>query len=592
VLFVRRTLGRVFLGRRFEWSFHLFSAEPFVRQPRTSFPRPRPRRSEMCGCGGCCCRADGSCAARLPRAAARASFAAAMVALPLICTFVPLMSQLLSFALALAITIGAVWAFCAPPPPVAAASPPPPELLQPPAADAASAAAATGADHQHDETAESSSLVAEAPRPSGPAAPPSGASSPRLVYIDNLKSALTAVVVVHHVLGAFAGGGSVGLSVGNFRNALQPFLMWLQIVNQSWFMCAFFFLAGLVAPGSLRRKGARGFLADRLRRLGAPFAIYFWVVNPLLTLYVDVVVAGRASSYNPGAGPPWFVAWLLIFSVCLTLVSDGGRDDPGFVETKRPSLVTLCGFGALLGALNFVEMVYVPGLVFMPITFGSFPLDCAFFATGVIAARNGWLDEGLLDDANNSATTGAAGGRKEGEDAAAGVIAFALAAAGCIAACFFGLAGALVSENGCGEWPSRGSPGLVTLIVVLVLSVCGGAFAVAALVASLDLFRRTLNAHTPLSAFLAQHAYACYLVHPCAVIPLTGAFIAVARLRTGNANSFNYPASGAVDFSDCVGDGAAGVLFLGVLVVSGLALPLTLALAFVAKKLPVLCGIL
>ena len=126
--------------------------------------------------------------------------------------------------------------------------------------------------------------------------------------------------------------------------------------------------------------------------------------------------------------------------------------------------------------------------------------------------------------------------------------------------------------------------------MVLVLNVCGGAFAVAALVASLDLFRQRFNAHTPLSAFLAQHAFAAYLVHPVAVVPLTGAFIAVARLSSGKASSFAYPTG--VDFADCLGANAEGALVAGFVVVTALALPLTLALAVVAKKLPLLRDLL
>ena len=71
--------------------------------------------------------------------------------------------------------------------------------------------------------------------------------SPRLAYLDNLKSTLTAIVVVHHVMGAFAGGGSVGLSVGNFRNPLQPVLGVLQLLNQ---------VRGL--PAVCSRRGGRG----------------------------------------------------------------------------------------------------------------------------------------------------------------------------------------------------------------------------------------------------------------------------------------------------------------------------------------------
>ena len=373
-------------------------------------------------------------------------------------------------------------------------------------------------------------------------------------------------------------------------------------------MCGFFFLAGLVAPGSLRRKGARGFVVDRLRRLGVPFAIYFWIVQPCLTAFVDLVIVGRASSYAPSPGPPWFLAWLLIFSGLLALVSDGGRAEPDFLACARPSLVMLCGCGAALGVLQFVEMIFVPGLVFMPITFGSFPLYCAFYAAGVVASRNNWLAaEGAspmssVGDAGDGSAPSAApatatapngnngGGRKEGEDAAAGMAAFALAAAVCMGLAYGGGAGGLVSVNSCNEWPLRGDPGLGTLAVLLLLCVCGGAFAAATLVAALDLFRQRFDAHSPLSALVAKHAFAAYLVHPAAVVPLTGAFIVAARARTGNAASFTFPVG--VDFADCVGDGAAGMLLAGVVIVSALALPLTLALAIVARRLPVLRDLL
>lgn len=551
----------------------------------------------------CCFRADGACRVRLPRAHARWAFPVAAVALVLVCTFSLELQVGLTFALAVAVTVGAVWASWVAPAASAAGGsdgPAPPALMQ---ASGGYDLVPTSSSAEHQSAAASGSAVVpvatSVPPVSEPVAAAAGAAvaaasaapavptaptAPRLVYIDNIKTVLTAIVVLHHVFGAFAGGGSLGLSVGNFANALQPALLWLQIMDQSWFMCAFFFFAGLVAPASLRRKGARGFMIDRLRRLGVPFAIYFWCVSPALTSFVDGAVAGRASTYTPSPGPPWFLAWLLVFSACLALASDGGRAEQDFLVVARPSLVQLCGVGAGLGALQFVEMLFLPGLLLMPITFGSFPLDCAFFFAGVLAARNGWLSE--------EAQRAAQGERREGEDAAAGVIAFAVANAAVIGAASAGLVGGLLSVNGCDQWPSRGDPGLGTLLAILVLCVCGGAYAAAALVAALDLFRRHLDAHTPLSAFLARHAFAAYLVHPVAVVPLTGAFIAVARARTGNADSFNFPVSGAVDFSDCVGDGAATFLLAGFAVVSALSLPLTLALAVVARKLPVLRDLL
>jgi len=386
-------------------------------------------------------------------------------------------------------------------------------------------------------------------------------------------------------LGAFVGAGSLGLSVGNFRNGLQPILAWFQLLDQSYFMCAFFFLAGLVAPPSLRRKGARGFMIDRLRRLGVPFALYFWLVQPCLTAFVDLAVVGRPSSYAPSPGPPWFLAWLLIFSALLALVSDGGRVEPGFLACKRPSLAVACGVGALLGVLQLVQMALLPALFLMPVSWSSFPFHCAFFTAGVLACRNGWLaEEGPGAQPREQA-------RAEGLAAGAIVAVHAALAAACFACASLGLVGGLLtSTNACGEAPTRGDKDAGFFVAFGYLSVAGGAFAVAALVAGLALFRARCGGRSAAADYLNKHAFACYLVHPVVVVPLTGAFIVLMRQRTGSAGAFTSPAG--VDFVDCVGDDAAGVLSAGFVAVAALSLPLTLAVAVVARKLPLLRDLL
>jgi len=62
-------------------------------------------------------------------------------------------------------------------------------------------------------------------------------------YLDNLKTALTAIVVIHHVVGAFGGIGSLGMSVGNYASAWQVVTGTIQIANQSYFMSLFFFIS-------------------------------------------------------------------------------------------------------------------------------------------------------------------------------------------------------------------------------------------------------------------------------------------------------------------------------------------------------------
>ena len=69
-------------------------------------------------------------------------------------------------------------------------------------------------------------------------------------------------------------------------------------------------------PGSLERKGPGRFLKDRLVRLGIPFVLYTFVVNPFLVMAVRTWGYGDPTPYGPrfGSGPLWFVQ-ALFFSL-------------------------------------------------------------------------------------------------------------------------------------------------------------------------------------------------------------------------------------------------------------------------------------
>lgn len=115
-----------------------------------------------------------------------------------------------------------------------------------------------------------------------------GSGAARSAYLDVLKLFLTCCVVVHHVVGAFNGSG-LGLSVGVYRSSFQAFAVPFLSLQQSYFMCLFFFISALFVPRSLARKGAREFLADKAKRLVLPFSVMFWGLFPLL---IGVLGAG------------------------------------------------------------------------------------------------------------------------------------------------------------------------------------------------------------------------------------------------------------------------------------------------------------
>jgi len=109
----------------------------------------------------------------------------------------------------------------------------------------------------------------------------------RYYYLDNVKSFLTVIVVIHHITCTFAGGGWY-YGVAAYQTPFTaPFNMFLTL-NQSYFMCLFFFISGYFSPSSLERKGRFAFLQDKFRRLGQPFVFFLFVMGPLLTYFVQV----------------------------------------------------------------------------------------------------------------------------------------------------------------------------------------------------------------------------------------------------------------------------------------------------------------
>ena len=72
---------------------------------------------------------------------------------------------------------------------------------------------------------------------------PTSPSKRRLYYIDNLKSFLTAIVVLHHITCTFVGSGWMYMLAHYYHSFLVPGNV-LLAVDQTYFMCLFFFISG------------------------------------------------------------------------------------------------------------------------------------------------------------------------------------------------------------------------------------------------------------------------------------------------------------------------------------------------------------
>jgi glucans biosynthesis protein C len=231
-------------------------------------------------------------------------------------------------------------------------------------------------------------------------------SKTRLFFADHLRVGLTALVLIHHLTISLA-ATIPGLWYFEVPNKSTPTLVFgvlLLLVDQSFFMGAFFLIAGYFTPSSYDRKGAGGFLRDRVIRLIIPLA-FFWLVLSPVTEMLAALGSGQPvtfswSSYlgSIGPGPLWFVEVLFLLSALYVVVRLLLRHHAAERSPERYAAPTirLAAFFALgLAAATFLFRLVVPVGYILPVfdlpTPAYLPQYVGLFAVGVIAARRGWF---------------------------------------------------------------------------------------------------------------------------------------------------------------------------------------------------------
>ena len=161
--------------------------------------------------------------------------------------------------------------------------------------------------------------------PTEEAAP--AAAAARLVFVDNIRWAMIVLVLSMHAADTYSPFGSwyyqerppIGEASALFFLTYQGFL-------QGFFMALLFFIAGYFTPRSYDAKGAGGFVAGRLFRLGLPTALYVAAIGPITEYFIARSWRTRApfprelahyflsGRFLSGTGPMWFCAALLFFT--------------------------------------------------------------------------------------------------------------------------------------------------------------------------------------------------------------------------------------------------------------------------------------
>jgi peptidoglycan/LPS O-acetylase OafA/YrhL len=326
----------------------------------------------------------------------------------------------------------------------------------------------------------------------------------RELYIDRLRSVMTALVILHHTAITYGAAG------GWFYNELYPsgtpsrlLLTLFCATNQAYFMGFFFMLAGYFTPASLERKGYAKFLGDRFLRLGVPLLAFGLILGPLTAA---IVTASEGKGFWPTIqhlwqrkefinGPLWFAQALLIFSLgyCLWRAVLGAplaqtQRDPKPLPTYLWWLVS----ALVVGAAAIAIRQFVPvGVNVFGLQLAYFAMYVFLFAVGIGAWRHDWLRALTWRSAR--------------------AWIFTLIVAWPLMPLAIGLARALGKANFSGglSWPA-------------LFYALWEPFVAWGLIAGwLLLFRTYMNRPSTFWSWLNRRAYAVYIIHPPVLVGVT-----------------------------------------------------------------------
>lgn len=335
------------------------------------------------------------------------------------------------------------------------------------------------------------------------AAVPGTTTRARLFFVDNLRVVLTVLVVLHHA----------ALTYGNIPLWFYPepaqdpsgvLLDLFVVLNQTFFMGLFFLLAGYFVPGAMDRRGGRGLVRERLVRLGVPLLLFLVLLRPLASApsYAGLLATEPDLPYwlfyviTIDPGPMWFVEVLLVMSLVYVMIRRfRERRASGAVSRVERSAdseplrwfgpVVLFAVGLALATFAWRFAFPAPywPVVGLPSP-GYLPQYTALFTVGVFAYRGNWLMR-----LPNSAGWGG------------------------LAMAVLGLLGLAAVTGILGSEPlTPGSWQVLTQILVESF------FTMGMVLTLLVFFRRFLNRSNRFSRYLADNAFAVYVLHTVVLV--------------------------------------------------------------------------
>jgi len=377
--------------------------------------------------------------------------------------------------------------------------------------------------------------------------------SSRLHFIDNWRSALIILVVLHHLALVYGAGAPFYYVEPPWTAPLayQAFLAFI-LINQSFFMGALFLMSGYFTPRSFERKGPGSFLKDRLLRLGIPLVVFIFVLSPIASIGYYQMPASLTGITSPltwqkypkliGFGPLWFVAMLLIFdfgyAVWRTVTRN--RASKPAINSAPPGYLAIGTFVLVLALASYLLRIVVPlgkNVLSVFPTLAYLPQYLSFFVLGIIASRSNWFQ-------TIPSKTGRVGLIMA---LAVTVLLFPIALTGLP----LRLSDIVYNFLGNGHWQSA------------VYALWDSIFAVGMCLGLITLFRHFLDRPGRLGNFMSQQSFTVYIIHVPVIVLLA---VLLKRIELEPLLKFGLAA-------------AIGV-------------PLCFAVAYIVRKIPVVSRIL
>ena len=230
--------------------------------------------------------------------------------------------------------------------------------------------------------------------------------SPRIAWVDNLRTAMILLVVNMHACVTYShvGGWFITLPPDPNLKVKILFLFW-QGHLQSFFMGLLFFIAGYFAEKSIVKKGTELFLRERWMRLGMPTLFFMLVIWPLTVWGIignpKVENLAHLAQLYRGytlSGRPFFRAAVLYglrspscYSVwCLPRYGRFPEGPP--CPDQRRAAANFCFFVQDWCWRRFLRGWHFRWRrVFFNFQLSYFAQDIAGFWMGALSARHGWL---------------------------------------------------------------------------------------------------------------------------------------------------------------------------------------------------------